>query len=113
MVTMEERVELATPAVSEVKVVLAVAAGTLPMAEMLAMEARATSVTEVQVGTVDLAAMLVTAALEETVEMLYIRAMAELVAKEVTEVMRAMEDMVVMVGMEMATHLVAPAVMAV
>jgi len=110
---MEERVDMVLLAVSEVMVVLAVAAGALPMAEMLAMEARATSVTEVQVGTVDLAAMLVTAALEETVEMLYIRAMAELVAKEVTEVMRAMEDMVVMVGMEMATHLVAPAVMAV
>jgi hypothetical protein len=111
---MEERVDMATTAVSEVMVVLAVAAGALPMAEMLAMEARATSVVpEVQVGTVDLAALLVTAALEETVEVLHIRALAELVAMEVTEVLRAMEDMVVMVGMEMATHLVAEAVMAV
>jgi len=38
---------------------------------MLAMEAMASSVPEVQVGTVDLAALLVTAAMEETVEKLH------------------------------------------
>jgi len=81
---------------------------------MLAMEAMASSVPEVQVGTVDLAALLVTAAMEETVEKLHhLRALAEMEVTEVMEVLRAMEDWVVMVGMELATHLVAPAVMAV